>query len=70
MKTRDLLRRIHEAAARVGVQVVLERHGAAHDIWRVGRTRVVIVRHRETAELTATRIRLLLEDELGKGWWR
>jgi hypothetical protein len=70
VKTRDLLREIERAAARAGVVCELERHGAAHDPWRVGGTRVVIVRHRETAELTANRVRLALESELGKGWWR
>ena len=70
MKARDLLREIERAAARAGIECELERHGGAHDLWRVGRTRIVIVRHRETAELTAARIRLALEHELGKGWWR
>jgi mRNA interferase HicA len=70
MRRRVLLRHIGRAARRQDVAWTLVRQGARHEIWRCGATEVVIPRHAEVNELTATGIKRLLERELGSGWWR
>lgn len=70
MRRGALLREIGLAARRQSVARVLSRQGGKHEIWRCGATDVVIPRHAEINDLTALGIKLPLEDELGKGWWR
>ncbi len=46
------------------------RQGADHEIWQCGFTRVVIPRHREINEGTASDVQGRLEAELGEEWWQ
>jgi hypothetical protein len=70
VKPADLLRAIGEAAFASGRRLVFVRHGARHDIWRVGAAQFSIPRHREVGEKLALATGQLLEQELGDGWWR
>lgn len=54
----------------VGVSWALSAHGAKHDLWICGATKVTIPRHREINDYTAEAIMKLLEAELGATWWR
>jgi mRNA interferase HicA len=65
-----LLRDIGRAARRRGVEWILVRQGGRHELWRCGATEVVIPRHAGINDLTALGVKRVLENELGKGWWR
>lgn len=69
MKRRHLISAIGRRALLLGKPWVHERDGK-HEIWRCGRTRVVIPRHREVSEWTALEIMRDLQEELGEKWWR
>ena len=70
MKRDELLRRVRRAARKRGIAWTLVRQGADHEIWQCGSTRVVIPRHREINEGTASDVQRGLEAELGEEWWR
>ena len=53
MKKRELLKRLRMIAASADLALDLVRQGANHEIWRIGRERIVIPRHREVNEFTA-----------------
>ena len=69
-KRTDLLREIRQVAEAHGTELRFIRHGARHDIWRVGRVQFSMPRHRELGERLAQAIRHELESELGEEWWR
>jgi len=48
----------------------LVRQGADREIWQCGSTWVVIPRHREINEGTASDPQRGLEAELGEEWWQ
>jgi hypothetical protein len=70
VKRADLLRIIGAAARDAGLRWQLVRQGSNHEVWRVDGLHFVIPRHREVNERTAREIMRLLEDKLGRGWWR
>jgi len=69
VKTIDLLRDIRDGADVSGRRLELVRHGARHDIWRIGSTQFSLPRHREVGEKLALAVRQSLEPELGDDWW-
>ena len=70
MKRRELLRKISGAANQAGLQWLLEREGASHQLWLLDDVRVTVPRHREINDRTAQSILTSLEPKLGKDWWR
>ena len=56
MKRRDLLKALADIAAAAEVDFELVRHGASHDIYRVGAVQTTIPRHTEISELLAKKI--------------
>jgi mRNA interferase HicA len=56
VKRRELVRRLTALAAQHGEQLLLVREGARHTVYRVGSRSVVVPRHREINELTASAI--------------
>jgi hypothetical protein len=67
---RDLLKRIADQAKVVGVDWELDRHGARHDVYKLGDSVIPVPRHSEIKQLTAQDIFKETETELGKGWWK
>lgn len=53
MKRRELLVRLRSIAKEAGVDFVLVRNGAGHDIYRLGDLAVTMPRHSEINEMTA-----------------
>lgn len=56
MKRRLLLKRLRAEASRHGVDLVFVRQGSNHEVWNLGRQRLVIPRHNEINEHTARSI--------------
>lgn len=69
MKRRDLIRAIGTAARDRGMEWVLVREGAEHEVWRLDRRMITIPRHREVNERTARGIMKAFEQEFGARWW-
>ena len=53
MKKRDLIKRLRVIARESGLEFTLLREGRNHEIWRLGSTRLVVLRPREINERTA-----------------
>jgi hypothetical protein len=70
VKRHELLGRIAKVARAQGIAWQLDRQGAGHEIWRCGRTAVVVPRHKEISDELARAVFTDLEAEFGKGWWR
>jgi len=70
VKQRELLRTIARAAAARHITWSLVRHGANHDVYRLGSETIPIPRHAEIQELTANGILKECSTELGEGWWK
>lgn len=70
VKQRDLIKRITEHAAGVGVSWTLVREGGNHAVYRLGDTTIPVPRHREINEVTAVAIFKQCQPELGQGWWK
>jgi mRNA interferase HicA len=70
MKRTDLIRRVSRAAREAGVSWRLVRNGRRHDVWECDSMPIAIPRHRELNELTTRAIMKVLEEKLGKDWWR
>ena len=56
MKLEKLIRTLHKIAKAHGTELILVRHGACHDVCRIGTVQFTIPRHREINELTAKAI--------------
>lgn len=56
MKYRDLIRRLRRIAAEHDSTLSFVREGSNHELWEIGGERIVIPRHREINERTATSI--------------
>lgn len=67
MKRRVLLTALRRAAKEADVEFSLLRHGASHDIYRIGAVSVVVPRHADINELTARGILLAVAEYLGEG---
>jgi len=65
-----MLRLIGGAARSAGLEWLLVREGAGHEVWELDGIRVMVPRHREINERTALAILRVLEDRLGDRWWR
>jgi hypothetical protein len=70
VRTRDLVKRIKEAADALDAEWVLDRRGGNHDIYKLGGMTVPVPRHREIGERVAEDIFKECADVLGDGWWR
>lgn len=72
MKHRLLIKKIRAAAKTAAIPFarVPGRGKGSHQLWRCGRTNVVIPKHTEVNEITAESICKTLEPELGERWWR
>ena len=53
MKRRDLIKTLRTMAQGAGVDFVLVRNGANHDIFRLHQVLIVVPRHNEINEMTA-----------------
>lgn len=53
MKQRDILKALRKMAKEAGVEFVLVRNGANHDIYRLSDLAITMPRHTEVNELTA-----------------
>lgn len=64
------MRRIASAASGQGISWQFIRHGARHDVYRLGAETIPIPRHSEIKESTARGIMAECDPELGKDWWK
>lgn len=70
MRRREVIKKISDEAKAQGVVWGLARHGANHDVYRLGGRMIPIARHREFVNLTAEVVWRECEAQLGKDWWR
>jgi len=69
-KKRDVLKIIKAAADSRSIELSFLRHGAGHDIWRLGTKNIPIPRH---TELDGSLTILLFKERekvFGNDWWR
>ena len=69
-KKRDVLRIIKTAAESRSVKFSLLRHGAGHDIWRLGTKNIPIPRHNELDGSLTMLLFKKCEEIFGNDWWR
>lgn len=67
MKQRDILKALRKMAKTAGVEFVLVRNGANHDIYRLGDLAITMPRHTEVNEMTAKGILKDASDYLNGG---
>ena len=70
MKRRDLTGKIATAAKAHGIDWVLARNGANHDVYTLDGLIIPIPRHNEINERTAVEIMKECEPKLGNRWWK
>lgn len=61
-----LLKELREIARSKGLMLELQRRGAKHDVWRLGRTTLIVPRHRAISRFTAEG---LIKDAEGAQPW-
>ena len=67
MRKRDLIRRLRRIAKAAELDMEFVREGASHELWRIGDERIVVPRHREINERTATAIIKKVEEVTAHG---
>jgi hypothetical protein len=55
MKRQALLRKLTQIAAGKGLPFTFVRHGAKHDLYLIGTTRITVPRHPDINEITAAK---------------
>jgi hypothetical protein len=70
MRRKEVIKRIDEAAKEQGRELKLLRHGARHDVYLLGSSRIPIPRHKEFSNQFAEVVWRECSDVLGEGWWR
>lgn len=69
-KKRDVLRIIKAAANSRSIEFSFLRHGAGHDIWRLGTKNIPIPRHTELDGSLTILLFKECEKVFGNDWWR
>ncbi len=71
MRRSELIRRARREAQRHGLRFELVEERGSHEMWRAGRVRVFLPRHATALSAGVERdVKVRLERELGKDWWR
>jgi predicted RNA binding protein YcfA (HicA-like mRNA interferase family) len=70
VKRRDLIGRIAGAAKAAELDWRLDREGGSHTVYRLDGLNVIVPRHGEVNERTASGIYRKCAVKLGKDWWR
>ena len=71
MRRTELIRQAKREAKRQGLRFELVEERGSHEMWRAGQVRVFLPRH--AVELSAgveRDVKVRLEREFGKDWWR
>ncbi|OZG62291.1 YcfA-like family protein [Bifidobacterium lemurum] len=69
-KRKTLIRALRRAARARGMEFILARQGANHEVYKLGGLMIPIPRHTEIDDRLADRICDEAEAKLGKGWKR
>ena len=71
MRRSELIKKARKEAKRHGLRFELVEERGSHEMWRAGRVRVFLPRHATELSVGVERdVKVRLEQEFGKDWWR